>query len=335
MRNFKIGFSLGPLLSIKEIILIARYADEAGGVDSIWIPESWGRESFSTLGAISQVTRKLRLGSSIINVYSRSPATIAMGAATLDKLSNNRTIIGLGTSTPELVTGWHGMEFDSPLQRVKECIECLRLILSGERVKYNGRHFKINNFKILETPTRKTLPIFVAAVHQKMIDLARSYANGVVFYLRPIDELRKTVSTLRSGVRINSCGADFEIACSIICAISSSNPQKARERASKTLAYYISTGRYYNRFLADNGFRNDVISIAQRYKNVGLEAAAEAITDKMLDSLTICGSIEQCSKSFERFLSSGISLPIIQVNPVDDSVLSFKEMLSAFKCTES
>ena len=62
MRNFKIGFSLGPLLSIKEIILIARYADEAGGVDSIWIPESWGRESFSTLGAISQVTRKLRLG---------------------------------------------------------------------------------------------------------------------------------------------------------------------------------------------------------------------------------------------------------------------------------
>ena len=76
-----------------------------------------------------------------------------------------------------------------------------------------------------------------------------------------------------------------------------------------------------------------MISITERYKIGGLDSAAKAVTDKLLDSLTICGSIDQCSESFERFLSTGISLPIIQINPVDDSILSFKEMLSTFRCT--
>jgi 5,10-methylenetetrahydromethanopterin reductase len=333
MRDFKIGYSLGPLLSMDEVLVIAKHADNAGGVDSIWIPESWGRDTFSTLGAISQVTRKIQLGSSIVNVYSRTPATIAMGAVTLDKLSNKRTVLGIGTSTPELVTGWHGMEFKQPLERTKECIECLRIILSGARARYNGRHFKITNFKILEPLARKTLPIYVGAVNQKMIDLANALADGIIFYLRPIDELRKIVGVLKSKTRSSHRYPEFEIACSIICAISKKNPEKARERASKTLAYYISTGRYYNKFLTDKGFQTEVISITERYKIGGLKSAAKAVTDRLLDSLTICGSIDQCSESFERFLSTGISLPIIQINPVDDSILSFKEMLSTFRCT--
>ena len=194
ITDFKIGYSLGPLLSMDEVLVIAKHADNAGGVDSIWIPESWGRDTFSTLGAISQVTRKIQLGRLDSECGPlRTPATIAMGAVTLDKLSNKRTVLGIGTSTPELVTGWHGMEFKQPLERTKECIECLRIILSGARARYNGRHFKITNFKILEPLARKTLPIYVGAVNQKMIDLANALADGIIFYLRPIDELRKIV----------------------------------------------------------------------------------------------------------------------------------------------
>ena len=331
MIDSKLGYSLGPLLSMDEVLIIAKLADKSGVVDSIWIPESWGRDTFSTLGAVSQVTRKIKLGSSIVNVYSRTPATIAMGAVTLDKLSNKRTIIGIGASTPELVTGWHGMEFHNPLQRTKECIECLRQILSGERVNYTGTHFNISNFKILESPARKSLPIYIAAVNPRMIELARYYADGIIFYLRPINELRKVVTSLKSKAKCNVSEADFVIACSIICAVSKNNPEKARERASKTLAYYITTGRYYKQFLADNGFRNDVSSIVQAYETGGLKLAADVVTDELLDSLTICGGLEECYKSLEKFLSTGISLPIIQVNPVDDSLLSFKEMLSTFK----
>src|SRR5690554_3605013 len=94
-----IGYSLGPLLSMQEVLTCAKMADSKENVDSLWIPESWGRESFATLGTMSQVTKRVRLGTSIISIYARTPATVAMGATTLDMLSGNRTVIGLGTST--------------------------------------------------------------------------------------------------------------------------------------------------------------------------------------------------------------------------------------------
>src|SRR5919202_6310513 len=133
----RVGISLGPLLSIHDMLLCAKLADKQANVDSLWIPESWGRESFSTLGAVSQITKKVRLGTSIVNIYSRTPATVAMGAITLDMLSNNRTIIGLGASTAAIVENWHGLQFRKPASRMKEYIHCLRLINSGEKVNYN------------------------------------------------------------------------------------------------------------------------------------------------------------------------------------------------------
>lgn len=95
MTAEKIGYSLGPLLSMCEVLACAKMADTQENVDSLWIPESWGRESFATLGAMSQATRRVRLGTSIISIYARTPATVAMAATTLDMLSGNRTIIGL------------------------------------------------------------------------------------------------------------------------------------------------------------------------------------------------------------------------------------------------
>src|SRR5262249_50194199 len=158
------------------------------------------------------------------------------------------------------------------------------IILSGQRANYSGKHFRINNFKILEPLARNTLPIYLGAVNQKMIDLAHALADGIIFYLRPFEELREIVSELRSREEGNPRQEEFEIACSIICAISREDPEKARERAAKTLAYYISTGRYYNKFLVDHGFNGEVISITESYKMGGLDAAAEAIPDKLLNS---------------------------------------------------
>ncbi|MCY1156982.1 MAG: mer, partial [Nitrososphaera sp.] len=185
MRVQKLGYSLGPLLSMREILLCAKMADQQENVDSLWVPESWGRESFATLGAISQVTRKVSLGTSIINIYSRTPAIVAMAATTLDMLSNNRTIIGLGASTAAIVENWHGLKFNRPASRMKEYIECLRLMTRGEKVKYNGEFFQINNFKILHQPQRANIPIFMAAVNKKMVSMASKLADGILLYLRP------------------------------------------------------------------------------------------------------------------------------------------------------
>ena len=322
----KLGYSLGPLLSMREILLCAKMADQQENVDSLWVPESWGRESFATLGAISQVTRKVSLGTSIINIYSRTPAIVAMAATTLDMLSDNRTIIGLGSSTAAIVENWHGLKFNRPASRMKEYIECLRLMTRWEKVKYNGEFFQINNFKILHEPQRANIPIFMAAVNKKMVSMASKLADGILLYLRPLEELKRTATELKQATKEKS----FEIACSFICAISNKEPEKARARAATTLAFYIAVGNYYNKFLADNGFKIEVEEITAEYRKAGADSAAKYVSDRMLSSLVICGSSEECRESLSKFLSTGITLPIIQFNPVGDSESSFKEMLSAF-----
>ncbi|MCY1154178.1 MAG: mer [Nitrososphaera sp.] len=326
MRVQKLGYSLGPLLSMREILLCAKMADQQENVDSLWVPESWGRESFATLGAISQVTRKVSLGTSIINIYSRTPAIVAMAATTLDMLSDNRTVIGLGASTAAIVENWHGLKFNRPASRMKEYIECLRLMTRGEKVKYNGEFFQINNFKILHQPQRANIPIFMAAVNKKMVSMASKLADGILLYLRPLEELKRTATELKQATK----GKSFEIACSFICAMSNKEPEKARARAATTLAFYIAVGEYYSKFLADNGFKIEVEEITAEYRKAGADNAAKYVSDRMLSSLVICGSSEECRESLSKFLSTGITLPIIQFNPIGDSESSFKEMLSAF-----
>src|SRR5919201_6688196 len=139
----RIAFNPGSLLSMREVLSFARLADKNKRIDSLWMPESWGRESFASLGALSQITRSVRLGTAIINIYSRTPAAIAMAATTIDMLSGNRTIIGLGASTPAIVEQFHGIGFSKPVSRMREYIECIRAMLTGEKVSYNGEHVKV------------------------------------------------------------------------------------------------------------------------------------------------------------------------------------------------
>jgi 5,10-methylenetetrahydromethanopterin reductase len=322
----KIGFSLGPLLSTDDLLRCAKMADQHQNIDSLWVPESWGRESFSSLGAISQITKNVRLGTSIIGIYSRTPAITAMAATTLDMLSGNRTVIGLGASTPAIVENWHGVHFDMPASRMKEYVELVRLMTQGEKVNYVGKFFKINNFKMLHQPQRKHIPIFMAAVNKKMISIACDLADGILLYLRPFEELNKMVYELKQATK----GKPFEIACSFICAVSNKEPQKARDRAAMTLAFYVAVGKYYSNFLAENGFKAEVQKIIGEYKKSGAERAAKFVSDKMLRSLAVCGSSEDCRESLSKFLSTGITLPILQFNPLGDSESSFREMLSTF-----
>ena len=326
MHEFKIGYNLGTLISGKDLLLFSKLADGMKNVDSIWIPESWGREAFSSLGAMSQVTKNVKLGTSIISIYARTPATAAMAATTLDILSCNRTILGLGVSSEAIVLGWHGVKFIDPLERMREYIDCLKLIVKGEKVRYDGRFFEIKNFKLVYDPQRTKIPIYIAAINKKMILLSCTQAEGVLLYLRPIEELRETISFIKS----HAIDKEFQIGLVLIGALSNKEPEKAKERAAKTLAFYIAVGKYYNRFLAKNGFKIEVEQITAEYHLRGLDVASKYVSEKMLNSLTVCGNSEECIKSLRAFVSKGVSLPIIQVNPVGDSESSFKEMLSTF-----
>ena len=323
----RIGYSLGTLTTPEEMLWAGKEAENNYNTHSIWVPESWGREAFSSLGALTQITSRVKLGTSIVSIFSRSPSTIAMSAATIDTFSNERMLLGLGASTSILSKNWHGLNFENPIERMKEYVECIRLILTGELVNYEGKICKIKNFKLAFKPKRQNIPIFLAAVNPKMIFLSTSVADGILLYLRPEHELRRIVSTIRSKSRQK----DFKIACVFITAVSDKDPEKGRDRVAKTLAFYVAVGHYYNKFLAENGFRKEVQDITSEYNANGLNTASKLVTDKMLNSLAIYGGREDCIKSLNRFMSTGISLPIIQINPLsNDSEGSIREILATF-----
>ena len=321
----QIGYNPSSLFNTQDILEFAKQLDYKPQVNSLWIPESWGREAFVMLGAIGTMTRRIKLGTSIVSMFSRSPATLAMAASTLDNISLNRTIIGIGASTPILAEDWHGIKFIHPLDRMREYVTCFKVISSGETINFNGNFFKLKNIKIMHPSQRKEIPVFLGAVNSGMIKLATEIADGIILYLSPIDELKRTIERIKSLTSRKS--KSFEICSVFITAISNKYPDLARERAAKTLAFYVAVGKYYNEFLSLHGFKNEVEQITTEYQNHGIENISKFVTDPMLDSLTIYGTTEDCFKSLKRFVSCGISLPILQVNPVKDNTQSISDSL--------
>ena len=158
-------------------------------------------------------------------------------------------------------------------------------------------------------------------------------ANGILLYLRPKSELPKTVEYIKNKLAVNKHrkGKKFEICCAFITAVSDKDPPNARVRAKKTLAFYVAVGNYYSSFLQQCGFHTEVLNITEEYRKKGLKNIHEFVTDEMVDSLTISGSKEECIKSLNEFSQTGISLPIIQINPVGiDPENSIKELISTF-----
>jgi len=291
-------------------------------VESIWIPETWGMENFSMLGAVANSTTTQKIGSSIINIYSRSPSTIAMGAVTTDILSNGRLIMGLGTSSVPIVEDFHGKKFDNPVQRMREYVEIIRLALTKKQINYTGKIFNLKNFTLLIEPKRQTIPIYLAAINQKMVELTWEIGDGVIFYLRPLDEMKKTIFNMQSKNKI-------DVACQIITCVSNDS-ENAIQRAKKTLAFYVSVGKIYREFLAKNGFENETRKIFEEFKQSGFKSNHELVTDFMLNSLCIAGSPDEAKSQLNKFRNSGVDLPIIQFNPIGDAIESFSLLKKTF-----
>ena len=311
----RIACSLGSLLSIDEVLQCSEIISKTN-TDTIWVPETWGMENFSMLGAVSTKTTNQKIGSSIINIFSRSPSTIAMGAITVDSLSNGRLVLGLGTSSLPIVESFHGSSFEKPLQRMKEYVEIIRLVTSGKKVNYDGDIFKLNNFTLLIKPLRNEIPIYLAAINQKMVDLAWNIGNGVIFYLRPLNEMKQTISKMQSKKKI-------DVTCQLITCVSE-NSEEAIERAKKTVAFYISVGDIYRKFLAKNGFEHETSNIFEEFKRSGFKSSQELVSDSMLNSLAISGTPDECKRQLTSFVDAGINQPILQFNPIGDTMDSFR-----------
>jgi len=317
----RLSYSLGSLLTVEQVLACSRKLNKLKP-DTVWIPETWGMENFSMLSMASKENSFSKIGSSIVNIYSRSPSLIAMGAVTIDTISNKRLILGLGTSSQPRVEDFHGDKFERPLKRMKEYVEIIRLILSGKTVNYSGEIFSLINFSLLIKPPRDRIPIYLAAVNQKMVELTWKIADGVIFYLRPKSEIKTTLAKMQNQKKIDS-------SLQIITCVNIDS-EKAMFRAKKTLAFYVSVGKIYREFLASNGFENETKNIFEEYEKNGLQSNHELVPESMVNELSIAGTPDECKTQLRQFRETGIDLPIIQFNPTDNVEDSFNLVTTTF-----
>ena len=317
----RLSYSLGSLLSIEEVLECSQKLNEIKP-DVMWIPETWGMEIFSMLGIASKQNKFSKIGSSIINIYSRSPSLIAMGAATVDTISKGRLILGLGTSSIQIIEDFHGQSFESPVQRMKECVDIVRLALSGKKINYSGKIFSLKDFSLLVKPLRNEIPIYLAAINKKMVELTWDVADGVIFYLRPKDEMKTTITNMQKRKKIDT-------SLQIITCIDH-DYEKAVNRAKKTLSFYIAVGTVYREFLHSNGYSEETQIIYSEYTKNGLENLETFVPDKMLDDLCIAGTPDMAIKKLSVFRDIGIDTPIIQFNPIGDVTKSFELLTNTF-----
>ena len=317
----RLSYSLGSLLSIEEVLECSQKLNDIKP-EVMWIPETWGMENFAMLGLASKENKFSKIGSSIINIYSRSPTLIAMGASTIETISNGRLILGLGTSSVPIIEDFHGNSFESPIQRMKECVEIIRMALRGEKINYSGKIFSLKDFSLLTKPVRKEIPIYLAAINQKMVEMTWDIADGVIFYLRPKDEMKETISKMQKKKKIDT-------ALQIITCIHNDH-EKATKRAKKTLSFYISVGKIYREFLQSRGYSEEIQIIYDEYKKGGLIGLEKFVPDKMIDDLCIAGTPDTAVKKLNAFRDVGIDLPIIQFNPIDNVRESFELLTKTF-----
>src|SRR3990170_1932909 len=170
MTRLGLTLQLGEGLSRKELVELARLAEERG-YEAVFVPESWGYDAVTTLAELAVQTRRIKLGTGIVPVWSRTPALLAMTAASLDELSGGRFILGLGISGPIVTQDWHGVPFERPIQRTRETIAIIRLALSGDRVTHTGEIFQVQRFRLDFTPPRPRVPIYLASIGPKNLRL--------------------------------------------------------------------------------------------------------------------------------------------------------------------
>jgi coenzyme F420-dependent oxidoreductase len=285
---------------------------EALGYDSVWVGESWGRDGFTWLTQLAGQTRRIKLATGITPIYSRSPAVIAQTVASLDEISDGRVILGLGTSGPIVIENWHGAPFERPLRRMREYIEIIRLILSGERVNYQGEIFHLKGFRLPFTPPRAAVPMYIASLGPQNLRLTGELADGwLPIYLDARALPRFQHDLARGAQKAGRVLTSIDVAPYILACVSA-DVEAARSLVKAHLAYYIGgMGTFYANLISNYGFENVVHRVRQAWGAGDRQAAAGQVTDAMVAHLAICGTPQEGRTQLERYRAAGVTLPIV------------------------
>jgi len=284
---------------------------ETSGYEGIWVPEVMGTDAFTVLAAASQVTQRLRLGTGIVPLYTRTPTTLAMTIATLDALSGGRAVLGLGVSSEIIIGAWHGLPFPKPLGAMREAVDIIRRLLRNERVTADGKIFRVRNLRLnVPVSADRTIPIYIGALNPGMLRLAGEIADGVILNWMPAAHVPRAIAAIAAGAqRAGRTLADIDIACFIRVCVTD-NLESARQWMRRELTGYAIVEAYHAYFTAC-GFGADSTACRDAWQQGDRTGATQCISDTMVHALAALGSPEACRAQLLTFVEAGVTLPVV------------------------
>jgi probable F420-dependent oxidoreductase len=297
-----LGFTL-PLIPLPPSDqLTYAQAAESLGYSSCWLGEGANFDSFSLGGAIAART-SLQLATSIVPIYNRTPMILAMSAAALAHMTESRFILGLGSSTPNMMSGWNGVPLERPLLRMRETISVVRRLLRGEKVTFTGETLHIENAR-LDAPPRNPPPIYIAALNKKMLRLAGEVADGVILNLLGPQHLPLLLAEVAAGAEVagrDRTEIDVVVRLQIVADVSR---EEAHARARSTFGPYIAAPGY-NTFYRWIGYDEEAKAVAEAMRSGRRSDVEKVITDDLADALVVYGSVTDCRRRFDEYRTAG------------------------------
>ena len=323
----RLGFSIGyppPGTSPLEAIELAQEAEHLG-FDSAWAAEAWGTDCVSVLAWLGATTTAIKLGSAIMQIPARTPASTAMTAATLDLLSGGRFVLGLGTSGPQVVEGWHGEPWGKPLLKTREYVEIVRAVLRREVLEHHGEHYDIplrdgsglgKPLKLMARPLRADIPIYLAAISPKAVAQAFEIADGWLPIFWSPEQTRNVFRDAFATMR-----PDFDVAA-FAPLVLTGDVEAGRDSLKPYYALYVggmgSRGKnFYNDLAARYGYEAEAREIQGLYLEGRARDAAAEVPDALVDELALVGPRERIADRLAAWRESGATSLIVSTDDVE------------------
>lgn len=287
------------------------------------MPEAYGTDAISILGALAARTSRIGLGTGIVNVFSRTPALLAQTAATLDQLSNGRFSLGLGTSGHQVVAGWHGVAYEHPLRRMRETVEVVRQVMRREPLRYEGEVFHLaQGLKLMAHPRRPAVPIYLATLTRGGVRLAGELAEGWIPTVFSPDHFQVFREDLDAGRRAGGRSqAALDVAPTVPVAIAE-DTAAARDSLRPWAALYVggmgsAARNFYNQTVRRYGFEREAIEIQELYLGGRKLDAIRRVPDALVDAIALAGPQGRVRERLHAYRAAGVTTLLARIHAPD------------------
>ena len=327
MARYGVRLENDPNLSPQDYQELSSQA-EKNGFEAVWVPEGGGRDSLTSLATIAMKTDAVKLGTGILPIFARTPTNTALSAAGMAAVSDGRFLLGLGVGHAPTVESRDGIPFNQPMTRMRETIQIIKALLSGEEVNFTGKQFKITGASMGAATPKTKVPIYIAALGPQMLEMVGELADGVLMNWTAVDYLGEAIGHIKRGAE--KAGRDpneIDIAGYVRVAVGD-NLTESRVSLRRQVARYASNP-FYRNFFAQTGFDKEMSAAAAALADGNLDKAADSITEEMQDQVAIVGTVEECRAALEKRRAAGLQLPVIAPFAVGDNMASHRHVIEA------